>query len=108
MTTSPKHERARGIVQLAALGSPSSVREWLKRDEFGGWERSALGLLAKLEEPAVAARIAARGATDADVDQELAHELVLAALTAALADARKNEGARGMRRRKLIAQGGKP
>lgn len=100
----PNVERARVIVKLAASWAPSSAKEWLKRDEFGGWERSALGLLAKLEEPAVAARIAARGATDEDIDQELANELVLAALTAALADARKNEGARGMRRRKLSAR----
>lgn len=101
MTLQATRDRARAIVKLAALGAPSSVREWLKRDEFGGWERSALVLLAKLKEPAVIASIEARGATEADIDRELANELVLAALTAALADARKNEGARGARRREL-------
>jgi hypothetical protein len=103
-----RQERARAIVKLAAVGAPSSVREWLKRDEFGGWERSALRLLALLDDPKVAASIAARGATDADIDQELANELVLAALTAALADARKNEGARGMRRRELSGKVKRP
>ena len=95
------HDRARGIVQLAVLDAPSSVREWLKRDEFGTWEQAARKLVAKLDDPEIAAKVQARGATPEEVDQQLAHELVLAALTAALADARKNEGARGQRRRRL-------
>lgn len=101
MNTSLDQARVRAIMQLAGEGAPSSVGAWLKRDEFGGWERAALALLAKTREPAIALRIKQEGLSDADINQHLANELVLAALTATLADARKHEGARGLRRRRL-------
>lgn len=95
-------ERARAIVKLAAEGAPSSVKPWLTLDEFGSWEKSAQALLERVNEPEVLASLTKRGiTTEADVNQMLANELVLAALQAALADARKNEGARGARRRAL-------
>lgn len=99
MNLVPDHTRARAVVALAA-STPSAAQEWLKRDEFGGWETFALRLISMLDEPVIAARIAARSMTDDAVNEEMAQQLRLAALRAMLADARKRAATprRGRRR----------
>lgn len=97
--TVPDYARARAIVALAAA-EPSAAQEWLRRDERGSWERTALDYLAKLDTPAVQAKLAARPMTDAQVNEEIAGRLRLEALEAMLADARKREPLAAARRRR--------
>lgn len=81
-------ERARQIVRLAAKHG-GSVKEWLRRDEFGGWEKSARELLVS-----TAARAAELGLTADQVDSEIAGILKMLALKAMVNHLEKRRGKR--------------
>lgn len=82
-------QRPRRIVQLAATQVKNpSTKSWLRDDDKGTWENMASRYL-----DGAPAMIEKKGLqlSEAQIDEEIAHYLIMAALEATLANAKKRK-----------------
>ena len=79
--------RARRIVEQASkIARNNYSREWLRRDEFGTWEKNAEKLLEESAE-----RAAQLGMTEEAVDKEIANVLALTSVRAQISAKNKSK-----------------